>query len=224
MSEQDFSTVQLPERVSELADACGFKVTGWEEAGDDTDVIITGKDVNYMGSREEVVAFMTAWQQCHDSKFPTTPPAPPDPNQVSIGLMSWSSTGNINPSDITQVWCRPQVGAFRGRRIIIPDDIAPNFTIEDIRVGNRSQLLQSGSIPGQAFAARIPESLSTFLAQVRGNQVIRMTIDKPALAEFGRAISMDTCQTAMDMIIVIRNSTSMPRPFRAWVVGPYVVR
>lgn len=52
-------------------------------------------------------------------------------------------------------------GAFRPRRIVVPDPIASQFMIEDVQVGDLSQL--SGAVPADLFRAssHVPDLLMT---------------------------------------------------------------
>jgi hypothetical protein len=58
----------------------------------------------------------------------------------------------IVPTQSVQITGRPQVRGFLPERLVIAD--ADDWIINDIRAGMRSQLAQSGDIPGQAFASR----------------------------------------------------------------------
>ncbi len=41
---------------------------------------------------------------------------------------------------------RPQV-LFRPQRIVVPGSLAPSFTVDDVRVGNKSQFISAGAVP-----------------------------------------------------------------------------
>jgi hypothetical protein len=91
-------------------------------------------------------------------------------------ILPMSSKQNIPPNMTVQVTARPQNMAFRPERIVIggtPSD----WIINDVKVGNRSQLLQSGDTPGELFAATA-------------------TINLPFL-------SLETVHTAGDFVIVV---------------------
>ena len=85
---------------------------------------------------------------------------------------------------------RPQV-LFRPQRVVVPSAVAPNFTITDIKVGNKSQLVSSGPVPAEAFAQ----------------------------TSFGVQMKMDTCQVSMDLIIEVTNISGAPDDFRAAIYG-----
>jgi hypothetical protein len=84
-----------------------------------------------------------------------------------------------------------QMRAFRGERLVIPSDIAPNFSVLDIKVGNRSQLANSVAIPAETF--------------VEGAVGVRL--------------SLAMAVTAMDIALLVSNQTSDTLPFRATLIG-----
>jgi hypothetical protein len=115
----------------------------------------------------------------------------------------------------TTIWVRPRSIAFRGYRIAIPDDIAPFFDIIDLKVGNRS-VLSSSPVGGHLFACRMDMQAKLILSDTRPVQVM---VSEPATAEFGRAITMETCQTAMDMSVTVRLKGGEPHHFEMYILG-----
>lgn len=65
-------------------------------------------------------------------------PMGPDPVVVPTG-------------DTVTIQLQPQQ-LFRTERLVIPSEIAPFFRIDDIKIGNRSQLVTTGSLPATAFS------------------------------------------------------------------------
>lgn len=193
----------MPDHVKELANECGLLVEGWDEDSDDA--VITGEDVNYIGSKAECIAFLTAWQQCKGRV-----------RRSIIGL--W---GNVDANMMTQIVTRPQSGVFRGERIAIPDTICVHFQIDDIRVGNRSMMPTSGSIPGEAFAVRLRDSLAPLVVQTNEKRILSIHLEEYALKEFGRAVTMDNCQVAQDLVIGVTNISNERRAFRAFILGKH---
>lgn len=122
----------------------------------------------------------------------------------------------IPPGSTFQVTSRPQVGSFRGDRLAIPDAIAEHFEIFDIRVGNRSQWVQAGTLDGSMFATQIRDQP---VYRFDGPHKIVMT--EAALHAFGREIDLDTCQVAMDITIVAGLKSRAPSAlaFAAMIVG-----
>jgi hypothetical protein len=76
--------------------------------------------------------------------------------------MPLNSSRRCLPGERVQIVARPQA-ALHVERIIIPDAVAANFMIHDIRVGNNSQLSQAGPLPADAFAASVVDAIDTFV-------------------------------------------------------------
>lgn len=84
-----------------------------------------------------------------------------DPNAVAVEarkrdtrrrLIMGNAPTTIPLSGVsTPVTFTPQQ-LFRCEAIVIPSEIAPDLRLQDIKVGNRSQLLTSGSLPATAFS------------------------------------------------------------------------
>ena len=70
-------------------------------------------------------------------------------------------------------------------------DIAPNFAVYDIKIGNRSQLANSVALPAETF--------------VEGAVGVRL--------------SLATAVVAMDVAIVVANLTKTPQDFRGALIG-----
>lgn len=113
------------------------------------------------------------------------------PSKARRQLLGVNSTGTIAAGATVTLTARPQTVAFRPDRIMIPATLAPNFVIEDIKVGNTSQFVQSGSIPAEAFVQGMFDGLVEF----------------------------DTVQTSQDFIIIVSNVSGAPAAFRAAVFG-----
>jgi hypothetical protein len=60
---------------------------------------------------------------------------------------------------------------FRPERLVIPSDIAFDFGVVDIKVGNQSQLVQSVEVPGALFSEVAIDTNVTFDTAEVGNQV-----------------------------------------------------
>lgn len=63
------------------------------------------------------------------------------------------------------IFTRPQM-IFKPRSLLIGNAIAPSFTIDDIKVGNSSQLVAAGQLPGEVFS-----NLTAQLIQLKGETV-----------------------------------------------------
>jgi hypothetical protein len=107
---------------------------------------------------------------------------------------------NIAVGQQFNVISRPQV-LFRGERLVIPDSPAypgqsgatqaDSFLILDLKIGNRSQLVEATSLPARAFAE---------------NAV-------------GVRLSLDTASIAQDVVVAVQNVDVAPATFRAVLFG-----
>ena len=106
-------------------------------------------------------------------------------------VLGMASTGAVAAGAIAQIVARPQNLAFKPQRIVIPSTIAPDFLITDIKVGNVSQMVQSGTLPAEAFTQQL----------------------------FDGMMEMDTVQTSQDFVLQVQNIAGAPRNFNAAVYG-----
>lgn len=106
-------------------------------------------------------------------------------------VLGMASTGTVAAASIAQITARPQNLAFKPQRIVIPATIAPDFLITDIKVGNVSQLVQSGTLPAEAFTQQL----------------------------FDGQMEMDTIQTSQDFVLQVQNIAGAARNFYAAVYG-----
>ena len=221
----------VPEFITQLAEACNFTVHGWDD--DEDSAVIQSREipgptpdgygverpsVNFIGTHAECHAFMTAWQQCIQHKL-TELMAHDDKasERIRSTILIWDSPSSINPGESVQLQLRPQRGPFRGERLAVPANIAEHFSIVDLKVGNRSQTQMYGDIPCVAFAVGI--DTAPLLKATGGSGAIVVTLERQAQKEFGRKWLMETAQVAMDMVLVVRNTSVVPYPFTAMVLG-----
>ncbi len=117
------------------------------------------------------------------------------PQRADRIILPMTSSGNITAS--AAVTARPQNVAYRPERINV-GGTPTNWLIDDIKVGNRSQFAQAGSMPAEAFAA----------------------------TSFDAYVSMETVQTAMDFVIQVTfvGTASAGEQFRAVVLGTGAVQ
>lgn len=113
------------------------------------------------------------------------------PTKARRLVLPMTSTGVVTAGTSSTITARPQTIAFKPQRLVIPATIAPDFTIEDIKVGNKSQLAQSGSLPAEAFTQ----------------------------TSFDIEMDMDTVQTSQDFVLQLTNISGADRTFRAAVYG-----
>jgi hypothetical protein len=106
-------------------------------------------------------------------------------------VLPMESTGTVAAGTAATITSRPQSIAFRPQRVVIPSTIAPNFTISDIKVGNKSQLVQSGNLAAEAFVPNVQDG----------------------------DMDMDTVQTSQDFVMQVNNISGGNVTFRAVVYG-----
>lgn len=114
-----------------------------------------------------------------------------NPSRARKQVLGMESSGTIAAAGTATITARPQTFAFKPERVFIPATIGPDFTIQDIKVGNVSQLVQSGNLPAEAFSQ----------------------------TSFGVEMDMDTVQTSQDFIIQCTNISGGARTFRALILG-----
>lgn len=114
-----------------------------------------------------------------------------NPSKARRQVLGMSSTGTVAAGASSSITARPQTFAFKPQRVIIPATVGPDFTIQDIKVGNVSQLVQSGDLPAEAYSQ----------------------------TSFGVDMDMDTVQTSQDFVMQVTNISGAARTFRAMIVG-----
>lgn len=118
-----------------------------------------------------------------------------EPNRSNRIILPMTSSGNITTS--ATVTARPQSVAYRPEKMIVGGTPA-DWLIDDIKVGNRSQFAQAGSIPAEAFASNA----------------------------LGNEVAFETVQTAMDFVVQVTylGTSSTGDQFRSVVFGTSVDR
>jgi len=76
----------------------------------------------------------------------------------------------VDSGDAATIPAAPQ-NLFRPERLVIPSDIAFDFGIQDIKVGNQSQFAQSVEVPGAVFSEVSIDTNVTFDTAEVGNQI-----------------------------------------------------
>ncbi len=107
---------------------------------------------------------------------------------VPIGFDTVAAVPAFTSATITQ---RPQE-PFRPSRVFIPSDIAGSFLVDDIKVGNRSQLAANGSLPARMFQENAT----------------------------GITLLLDTADPAIDVVLRVTNISGAALRFFAAIVGP----
>lgn len=76
----------------------------------------------------------------------------------------------VDSGDAATIPAAPQ-NLFRPERLVIPSDIAFDFGVQDIKVGNQSQFAQSVEVPGAVFSEVSIDTNVTFDTAEVGNQI-----------------------------------------------------
>jgi hypothetical protein len=106
---------------------------------------------------------------------------------------------SVGATSVGTVISRPQ-GLFRPDRLIIPSGVAStagviNFFINEIKIGQKSQLMNSNGLPAQMFVETATDTMFTF----------------------------DTCDPACDVSIAAANQTAGALNFSCALLGAAVV-
>ena len=105
--------------------------------------------------------------------------AAPMPTQANRDILPMSTGVPILPTQSAQITGRPQVLVFKIGRFVISNagtaGGAADWIVNDIKIGNRSQFVQSGDVPGDLFATN---AIDTF-------------------------VRFEAAQTAMDVVVVV---------------------
>lgn len=127
---------------------------------DGLDVVEQGKElrlvVTYVGPNPEGVPFFA-------SAIGTEPNPPPS-------VLSLPATPRIVPAKAVRISARLQTAAFRPELLEIDGD-ASNWTVNDIRVNDRSQFAQAGDVPGDMFATHAVDGFVTWDTCLTGNRI-----------------------------------------------------
>ena len=103
----------------------------------------------------------------------------PLPTQANRDILPMSTGVPILPTQSAQITGRPQTLVFKIGRFVISNagtaGGAADWIVKDIKIGNRSQFVQSGDVPGDLFATN---AIDTF-------------------------VRFEAAQTAMDVVVVV---------------------
>jgi hypothetical protein len=103
----------------------------------------------------------------------------PMPTQANRDILPMSTGVPILPTQSAQITGRPQTLVFKIGRFVISNagtaGGSADWIVNDIKIGNRSQFVQSGDVPGDLFAVN---AIDTF-------------------------VRFETAQTAMDVVVVV---------------------
>jgi len=103
----------------------------------------------------------------------------PLPTQANRDILPMSTGVPILPTQSAQITGRPQTLVFKIGRFVISNagtaGGSADWIVNDIKIGNRSQFVQSGDVPGDLFATN---AIDTF-------------------------VRFESAQTAMDVVVVV---------------------
>lgn len=88
---------------------------------------------------------------------------------------------------------QPQV-PFRGRRLIVPSDIAGSFLIDDLKIGKNSMFPSSNPVPARCFTE------------------LGVGVD----------LNLDTAQISQLVVLSVSNTSGAPADFNAAIIGTAV--
>jgi hypothetical protein len=134
-------------------------------------------------------------------------------------ILPFSSDNLIPPAMSAQITARPQRNLFRPRYLILAKATAMAIDVIDIRVGNRSQFGQSGSVPGEMFAVDAPEAAFHSAPGADEGIVYTLHINARGVERLPLPIDFETVQLSMDLVVVITNISDAPIRFRGAFIG-----
>ena len=177
------------------------EILGWEDVGYNPDVSgdeIIGDDLDaILGAGRRRQQRRPAPQQPRNSPQRQRPHSPYGVDEKTMGEMrelpiGFDSVTAVVKSTSTKLTQRPQV-LFRPERLSIDDTLSAFFTVDDLKVGNKSQLVSSGSLPASTFSSKA----------------------------FGMRLKMDTADPAIDVVLSITNiDAAADHRFLAALIGP----
>jgi len=143
----------------------------------------------------------------------------PSVTRPNACLPMTSNNNIVQAGETVQIKTRPQCARFRGTHLLIHPNDATRFEICDLLIGNRSQLLQAGSIPALRFAC----DLRGDVVMTPGERASGALFDVDAtnhrvdLTPF--AWDLETAQITMDVVLYAQNVSNEQSRFRAWILG-----
>jgi len=174
---------------------------------EDSDRIKVIRDAFLEGHDREAVTLMrdlVRWGDIHEGSFRFLPT---------------SAGGSIAPGQSAMIAARPQTYAFRALALLVSEQ-SRRFLISDLRVGNRSQFVQSGDIPADVLTP-IPAELEAVFAEstVEEARKIEVVMRADVLSRAIVPIDCEICLTAMELVIIVVNPTKEALPWRAVWLG-----
>lgn len=88
--------------------------------------------------------------------------------RLAIGFGPTALAASSASTDVSTL---PQV-VFRPERLFIPSDIAFDIVVNDVKIGNRSQLVAAGALPGAIFSEVSVDVFTHWDTAEVGNQIV----------------------------------------------------
>lgn len=139
-------------------------------------------------------------------------------------LLPCSTMMRIEPTQSVQITCRPQHGPFDPCHLLVSRSCA-DFLLNDVRVRNRSQFLQSGDVPLDPFVVDAP-ALDVLLmreADAGGetpiNEEIVVKINRSGSQLLGVRLDIEPVDEGGELVLVVTNNGTAPAPFLATWLG-----
>lgn len=115
-----------------------------------------------------------------------------NPSMMVEAPLPVDSGATIAAAAQATIFTRPQVVAYKPQALVIGNAIAPSFTVDDVKVGNSSQFMAAGQLPGEVFS-----NLSAQRVALKG----------------------DTAQGGLDVVTQVTNQSGGALRFRATYFG-----
>ena len=139
-----------------------------------------------------------------------------DPTVKLWHLLPCSTGVELLPTQSGQITARPQSGPFAPRHLLVSRNCGEHFLINDIRVGSRSEFLQSGDVPADVFMVDAPSLEAQFDDQ---QGWFTVTINRTGSALLGVRLDIAEVQAFQELVLIVTNISAESRPFSAAWLG-----
>jgi hypothetical protein len=172
-------------------DLSGDDILGDDILGDDSAAAILGAALQAKGKAgKKLLAKAIASRRLGSSQMLVSKKAGSAGVQC-IGF--WAGAAGVAAATQAVITTQPQTW-FKPQRLVIPDTIAPFFTVDNIIVGNKSQLPSPIPLPGETF---VPGAVAVVM-------------------------DLDTVNPALNLTLMVTNISGVVQNFRATFVGKEV--
>lgn len=213
MSEIDEATLRILEKTldSKALAAVRMAIADAERLKVIRDAFLTGRDVEAV----ELIRTLDLTKALDDAKkkISSAGPATLGVRRAFLGI----SSRFIPAGASERVVVRPQI-PFKADRFAVSRRCSEHFLISSIRVGNRAQDAAPSEIAADLMegAFDVPDLV---FDNSDPSMPIEVRIDSLVQSQIGIAIDMDTCQTAMDLVLDVVNESSAQQRFFGLYLG-----